>query len=150
MGGKRVAKTALVGVLGIAPVCGTGYVFLRLTGIIDPDACISERLKTMPNLSGAKVEIDYTNCDTLAKDEAISVYFSRATVMEESWFENWWNHRILIFRYDPGRHSDPPVIGSPDKDRILISIPEISSVAFRSEKWRDISIDYKIAHVMNP
>ena len=57
---------------------GTRYVFLRLAGIIDPDVCLSERMQTMPNLSGAKVEIVYTNCDTLAKDESISVYFSRS------------------------------------------------------------------------
>ena len=78
MGRKKVAKTILVGVAGILTVSGAGYVFLRLAGIIDPGACITERMKTVPNLSGAKVEIIYTNCDTLAKDEAVSIYFSRA------------------------------------------------------------------------
>jgi len=141
MGRKKVAKIILVGVAGIVAVSSAGYVFLRLAGIIDADACVSERMKTMPNLSGAKVEIIYTNCDTLAKDEAISVYFSRAAATEESWFANWRNHRTLIFRYDPGRPSDPPIIESPGKDRIVISIPEVSSVALRGDKWRDISID---------
>jgi hypothetical protein len=151
MGGKRVAKTILVIAVSIVAVLGVGYLFLRVTGIIDPDACISERMKTMPNLSGAKVEIVYTNCDTLAKDEAISVYFSRAAVTEESWFANWRNHRTLVLRYDPGRPSDPPAIDSAAKDRILISIPEVSSVALQHQKWRDISIDYKIDGVMkNP
>ena len=150
MGGKKVANTTLVIAVSIVAVLGVGYLFLRLTGIIVPDACISERMKTMPNLSGTKVEIVYTNCDTLAKDEAISVYFSRAAVKEDSWYAKWFNRRTLVFRYDPGRPSGPPVIESLRKDRVLISIPEVSSVAIRGDKWRDISIDYKIEHVMNP
>ena len=61
------------------------------------------------------------------------------------------NHRTLVLRYDAGRPSDPPAIDSPDKDRILISIPEVSSVGLQHQKWRDISIDSKIDRVMkNP
>jgi len=96
MGRKKVAKTILVGIAGIVAVSCAGYVFLRLAGIIDPDACVSERMKTVPNLSGAKVEIVYTNCDTLAKDEAISVYFSRAAVTEESWFAEPQNSHFSL------------------------------------------------------
>ena len=150
MGRKKVAKIIVIGVVGVVAVCGTGDEFLRLAGIIDPDACISEPMQTMPNASGAKVETIDTNCDTLAKDEAISVYFSRASVNDGAWYGRWFNRRTLVFRYDPGRPSGPPVVELPGKDRIVISIPEVSSVAFRSEKWRDISIDYKIEHVMNP
>jgi len=150
MGSKKLAKTTLVIAVSVVAALGVGYLFLRLTGIIIPDACIFERMKTMPNLSGAKVEIVYTNCDTLAKDEAISVYFSRAAAKEDSWYTKWFNRRTLVFRYDPGRPSDPPAIESLGEDRMVISVPEVSSVALRSEKWRDISIDYKIEHVMNP
>jgi hypothetical protein len=150
MGRSRVAKTVLIGVACVVAVSGAGDMFLRLTGIIDPDACISERMKTIPDLSGAKIDIIYTNCDTFAKDESIKVYFSQASVAEESWFANWRNHRTLIFDYDPGSHSDTPVIESLGKDRLMISIPEVSSVALRYQKWRDLFIDYKIDHIVNP
>ena len=96
MGRKKVAKIIVIGVVGIVAVCGAGYEFLRLAGIIDPDACISERMQTIPNLSRAKVETVYTNCDTLAKDEAISVYFSRASVNDGTWYGKWFNRRIGV------------------------------------------------------
>lgn len=78
MGSKRVAKWVLVCATAIMLVLGARYVFLRLTGIITPDACISEDLKTIPDLSGLRFEIEYTNCDTLPKDEAVSVYVATA------------------------------------------------------------------------
>jgi hypothetical protein len=147
---KKATKAVLIGGVGIVAVSAVGYLVLRLVGIITPDACISEEMKTMADLSDAKVEIVYTNCDTLVKDEAVSVYFSRAAVKEESWFAKWSNHRSLVFRYDSGRPSGPPAIESPGKDRILISIPEVSSVFLRCQKWRNVSIDYNIGHIDYP
>jgi hypothetical protein len=147
---KKVAKIILVGCAGIVAACGAGYVFLRPAGIMDPGACVSERMKTMPNLSGAKVEIVYANCDTLAKDEAISVYFSRAAEKEHTWYERWFNQRTLVFRYDPGRPSGPPSMESLSKDRIVISIPEVSSVAFQTRTWKNVSVGYDIRHIQYP
>ncbi|MFZ0935350.1 MAG: hypothetical protein ACLP6W_21915 [Bryobacteraceae bacterium] len=145
-----MAKWVLVCATAIMLVLGARYVFLRLTGIITPDACISEDLKTIPDLSGLRFEIEYTNCDTLPKDEAVSVYVATAA-KGKSWVPNWFNRRTLIFSYDPsGVDNSPPSIQASGKERILISVPEVSSVILQRRKWRNFSIDYRIAHNMNP
>jgi hypothetical protein len=147
MANRKLVKTMVLCVVGIA----AGYAILRLSGIIDPGACISEQLQTVPNLSGTRIEIVYTNCDILAKSEAISVYFSRATAQGESWLARWMNRRTLVFRYDPGRPDNPlPSVTHPSKSKILISVPEVSSVAYQNRIWRDISIEYAIGKVYYP
>ena len=150
MENKRIAKTILISCVCLVVMFGAGYIFLRLIGIVDPNACISEDRMTVPDLSGTKVEVIYMNCDTLAKDEAISVYFSQAPINGESWFAKWHNHRELVFRYDPGFYSNSPLIQSPEKGRITISVSDISQILFQRQNWRNISIDYKIEHVINP
>lgn len=151
MGNKKLLKALSFADLGIVVVLGAGYAILRLAGIIDPAFCISEDLQPVPRLSEAKVEIVYTNCDTLAKDEAISVYFSRPTVQGESRVSTWLNRRTLIFRYDPGRSDNPsPSITHSSKSTILISVPEVSSVIYQNRAWRGMSIEYAIGKVYCP
>jgi hypothetical protein len=150
MESKRAVNRVLISVAGIIVVLGAAYGFLRFTGIIAPNACLSEELKTIPNLSGMRFDIEYTNCDTLVKDEAVSVYVTPAS-KEQSWIAKLFNRKTLIFRYDPGRaDSLPPSIQASAKERILISIPEVSSVIYQSRKWRKVFIDYRIEHNMNP
>jgi hypothetical protein len=151
MGHKKLAKAILVSIIGTVVVLGVRYVFLHPLGRADPDACISEEMMTIPDLAGAKIEIVYTNCDTLVKDEAVKVYFSRAAVKGESWFARWRNHRTLVFCYDPGgrafAHMPLPSITHPSPSTILISIPEVSSILFKTRKWENMSIDYAIGKV---
>ena len=52
--------------------------------------------------------------------------------------------------YDPGRPGDPPVIGTQGKDRIEISIPEVSFILLRRQKWRNVFIDYNIGRIDYP
>jgi len=50
------------------------YVVLLATGTIAlPFACLTEERASIPDLSGIAFEITYTNCDTIAKQEVISV-----------------------------------------------------------------------------
>ena len=148
---KKLVKTILVSAVGLVMVLGGGYVFLRLIGIIDPDACISQEMMTIPDLAGAKVEVVYTNCDTLAKDESVKVYFSRAAVNGESWFARWRRHRTLVFWYDPGGRgfADMPLpsITHPSPSTILISIPKACDVEYESRKWENMSINYAVRKV---
>ena len=148
---KGIAKTIGIGVIGVAIFWGAWRVVLRLTGIDDPNTCISEEPKTIPDLSGMKVEIVYTNCDTLAKQEDVSVYFSPAVQGKKSWFAKWTNQRTLVFRYDPDRSDAPlPSITNPSQSTILISIPEVSSVSYQNRKWKSMSINYEIGKVDYP
>jgi hypothetical protein len=114
------------------------------------DACLTEVLKTIPDLSGMKFEITYENCDTLAKEEAVTVYVSKA-VAGNSLFSRWSNRKTPIFCYDPARYDNPPpLVQASGKDKILISIAEVSSVSLQRHKWRDISIDYSSGHIYYP
>jgi hypothetical protein len=144
---KKFARTTVIGLICAAALVSVGFVVHRLSG--DPEACISEDMKTIPDLSGVKVEVVYTNCDTLAKEESIDIYFSR--VSRESWFANWRNHRALVFSYDPGRSDRPlPSVARPSDSSIVISVPEISSVIHQSRDWQDVSITYKLGKVDYP
>jgi hypothetical protein len=111
--------------------------------------CMTEELKTIPNLSGMRFEVTYTNCDTLAKEEEVTVYVSRAPVKGESLAARWSNRKTPIFRYVPGRLGAPSIEASGD-DRILISIPDISSVYRQVRTWQNVHIDYSIGHIYYP
>jgi hypothetical protein len=95
-----------------------------------------------------KVEATYTNCDTFAKEEVVSVYISRAAAPGEAFLARWLSQKTLIFRHDPGRPDNPPPsITANGRGRILISIPEVSSVLLETKQWHDISVDYNIGHI---
>jgi hypothetical protein len=148
---RRIGKTIGIGAISVLILWGAWRAFLRFTGVNDPNACISEQLKTIPDLAGARVEIVYTNCDTLAKQENVSVYFSPAAVKGKSWFTKWTNRRALVFRYDPGRPDNPlPSITRPSQSTILISIPEVSSISYQNRKWANMSVNYDIGRVDYP
>ena len=113
------------------------------------DACLSEELATIPNLDNVRFEVIYTNCDTLAKDEAIRVYMSPA-VVAGNWFANWEKQRELVFQYDPGGNLKPPAILASSNNSILISVYDISSISVQRRTWRNISMSYKIGHIAYP
>jgi hypothetical protein len=140
---KNVAKTALIGFVLVLAVFIAAYFFMRQIDTAEPNACISEEKMTVPDLSGTKIEVVYTNCDTLAKTESISIYFSQAK--RKSRLAQWQDHRALVFRYDPGRYDNPlPSITRPSPSTILISIPEVSSILYQSRDWEDISVVYNL------
>ena len=147
MAGKRLV---LISAAGILAAIGAGYGLLQLPDLGSADACLSEELAAIPNLLDAKFEIIYTNCDTLAKDEAIRVYMSPAVVSGKSWFASWQKQRELVFQYDPGMDRIPPVIEASGNNRVLISVSDVSSISVQRPTWRNISINYRIRHVAYP
>ena len=147
---KNWLKPVLVCGAVVLLLLGAGYAILRATGIVSPGACVSEDRGMVPNLFGAKLEVVYTNCDTLAKDESIRVYVSRATVKGESWFARKFNRRELILDYDPGTDERPPVIAASGDHRILISVPSASQVFAQRRGWRNVAIDYKFDRIVRP
>lgn len=114
----------------------------------DPNtwACSSETRMTLPDISGGEFEVIYTNCDTVAKDESISVYVSA-----RSWVAKLLAKKTLLFRYDPAISNSPlPSIKPSGQNRILISIPRVSSISFQSRKWGAIEVDYEIGKIDYP
>ena len=141
---------ALVCTAAILTALGAGCGLLRLTELGSADDCLSEELAVIPNLDDARFEIIYTNCDTLAKDEAIRVYTSPAIVAGKSWFASWQKQRELVFQYDPGRDRGPPAIEASGNNGVLISVPAVSSISVQQRSWRKISIIYRIGHIDYP
>ena len=103
------------------------------------------------NISGGDFEITYTSIDRIAKDEFISVSVSQAAASREPFFAKRFRRKTLIFRYDPGAWDSPlPSISASGPNRVLISIPEVSSLISQSRNWGNVSIDYDIGHVDYP
>lgn len=132
---------------GLVGGFAAGYAFSVLfSGTTIPGACLSDQLENLPDVSGLRLEVEYTNCDTLAKDEAVSVYVSEAHQGARD-----SNRRTLVFRYDPGGvQNQPPAITASGNHRILISVPEVSSISVQRRKWREVAIDYNIKKNMYP
>lgn len=122
--------------MGLAPTQGTRF---------------TETKMSVRNLAGADFEVTYTNADTLAKEEFISVYASNANEGKTSWLRRIFVGKTLLFRYDPAMvEGTLPTITSSGPRKINISIPRISSVIFQREKWGNLSINYDIGRIDYP
>jgi hypothetical protein len=142
---KSYIVSVVVAFGGICAMCfGIQFIGTRI-------ACQAEQRLKIEDPSGFIFEVVDESCDTLGKDEAISVY-ARKAVPKGAWaFWGWRDQRMLLFRYDPGRFDNPlPSITHPSQTKILISIPEVSSIVYQSHKWENLSVNYDIGRVDYP
>jgi len=149
---RNSSRRALALLASVVFVIGIAYIFLTKVGMVPtPSTCMTESKVRITNLSGGDFEITDTDCDFLAKEEFVSVYVSRARTNGGSLLAKWFRGKTLLFRYDPAMLDSPlPVIRASGSNRILISIPRVSSVMFQSKKWNNVSIDYEIEQVDFP
>jgi hypothetical protein len=104
------------------------------------DACVSSTISTM-YVAGLGFRVEDTDCDTLAKEEWVSVYGSA----------DRGRGRTLLFKYDPGSYPLPPTtIQVPDPQTILIAVPRVSEVLFQLDSWNNHAIRYDIGHIDYP
>jgi len=131
---------------------GASYTTMVMTGRVNfPFACISAERATIPDISGMRFDITYTNCDVLAKQEAISVYVSAAKRAGSPLLDKLFRARSLLFRYDPDKDNSPlPQIKVLSDNTIIISVPAVSSINYQSQSWRRVSVKYNIGHVDYP
>jgi hypothetical protein len=146
------SRKAIACSAGAIVLLGVGYVFLASIGMAPtPYTRMTETRMKIRNLSGEDFEVTYTNSDSLAKEEFVSVYVSKAGVNGESWVAKWFRNKTLLFRYDPAMWNSPlPAISVSGPNRILISIPRISSIIFQRRSWGNVSIDYEIGQIDYP
>lgn len=117
------------------------YVWLDLLGLApSPYTCITEVHGKVSNLAGFDFEVSETDCDVLAKDAAISVFASKPGQP----------HKTLLFKYDPGGVEPDPVITWIGQHTVQISVPWISSVFFRRDGFKGLSVVYKIDKIDYP
>jgi hypothetical protein len=111
------------------------YLYFAMMGLAPtPYDCITETRGRISGVSGFDFEISETDCDTLAKDAAISIFASRPGQAR----------KVLLFKFDPAYDDLMPVITSVDQHTVQISIPRISSLFLRRDKLKDLFIIYKI------
>ncbi len=111
------------------------YLWLVMIGLAwTPYTCITEVRGRTTDVSGFDFEVSETNCDTFAKTVTISVFASRPGRPR----------KVLLFKFFPAFNDKLPVVSAVDQHTVRISIPEISSLAFRREKLGDLSVNYSI------
>ncbi len=145
---KPVARSVFRGILALGLVYA-GWLAVR--SAITRSLCGQEETRKVEELSGLRFEVTYLSCDTFAKDEAIRVYVDRVA-SDKFWSLARWRHkRTLLFRYDPSAENSPlPAVTRPSPSTILISIPEVSSIAYQNRKWENLTVDYKLGRVDYP
>ena len=108
----------------------------------------SETKLDLSDVSGADIEVVYTNSDSLAKQEGISVYISKASKGKAAWVGKAFRRKVLLFKYDPGSPDEAlPSIISPAVNRLVISVPRVSSISFQRKQWNGISVAYQIGRI---
>jgi hypothetical protein len=120
--------------------------------LIFPGVCVSENEATIPNVDGMEFNVVYENCDTLAKEEDVYVYVSRAA-SGEWYFPRWLHRRTLLVSYDPGGRYEvplPPIQVVGDKN-ILISIPAVGEAPYiLARRWHAVDIEYATSRKASP
>jgi hypothetical protein len=144
----RVLRFAgVVALLAITCVIFVRDARVAMFRLIFPGVCVSENEATIRNIDGMEFNVVYENCDTLAKEEDVYVYVSKAS-SGEWFFTRWLNRRTLLVSYDPnGRYEVPlPTIQLADEKKILISIPAVGGDApyIQTRRWHDVDIEYDI------
>jgi hypothetical protein len=142
---KRTAIYIVGTILSIAAI------FVMFRAAVSRFTCQTEERLTIDDPAGFTFEVEYKSCDTLAKDEVISVYATKVASKGVGLFSRWRDQRTLLFRYDPGRWDNPlPSITRPSRSAILISVPEVSSIGYQNREWEKMSVNYAIGRVDYP
>jgi hypothetical protein len=112
--------------------------------------CTTETQSKFENVAGWDFEAEDSSCDTLAKDEEVRVFAVPAQA-KNSRLGKLLARRRLIFAYDPWTSgSDGLMVQTRDANRILISLPQASSIFEKDRTLGEIAIDYDIGRVDYP
>jgi hypothetical protein len=139
------------GIYFVAALLFIAAAFLTIRFAVPRFTCQAEERLRIDDPAGFRLEVEYKNCDTLAKEESISVYATKVASESSGLFSRWRDQRTLLFRYDPGRWDSPlPSITRPSQSEILISVPEVSSIGYQNREWEKMSVNYAIGRVDYP
>lgn len=131
-----VAIVVAGGLLTVAVLFSLGPEFVRSM------ATETETRAVIEDVAGLTFEVTYTNEDTLAKSEFISVYARSPGSTQR---------KRLLFQYDPGggRTPNPDVIQL-DGRTVLIHVDGASSILCESPRSDGIAFKYRVDHIVYP
>jgi hypothetical protein len=121
-------------VAAILPLAALYWVLVAGVG-----SCLTETLKRFSNVSGYDFEVTHTGCDFIAKDESVRVLVSSGARTQQT----------LLFKYDPAVQA-LPVVELVGANAFRISVPRISSLIYRRDRWENLSFDYDIGSIEYP
>ena len=130
----RIGKAGLWLLAALSPF-GCIYLLLAET------ACITETRKRISDLTGFDFEVSETDCDTLAKDAAISVFVSKA------------GHRrkALLIKYVPSSYlSALPSIRQTGGETFDITIEKVADIFCYTRTWKNLHFNYAINVIEYP
>ncbi len=109
-------------------------------------ACTSTARGGLGNVSGWDFEIEESHCDLVSRNTAITVYASPT-----GGSHGWFHRRKLLFRYTPGAADDLlPSFEVSGPNRILITVPEVSSVSVKQQTLGNVAVNYHIGRIEYP
>ena len=101
-------------------VLGTVLLLVAIRFLTNRMVCETEVRAKMTDASGLTYEVESTACDTLAKDEAVSVYVETKLSTAPWLFPKLRGERTLLFRYEPGKGDPLPSITRPSQSTIRL------------------------------
>jgi hypothetical protein len=148
----RVVVISLL-ILFAAPIgLWVGYTQLKgySSNPLTYSSCITTSKAKVSNVAGWDFEVEDTNCDTLAKDEAVRVFAIRSDANRSSW-TRFLARRRLVFQYDPWNQDElVPNIAATGNNDILISIPRVSYIYKQNRLIGHTAVAYDIKKVDYP
>ena len=93
----------------------------------------------LPDISGLHLLLIRMSCDTFGNDVSVSLVVSKKPTSKGD----------IIFKYDPNERSPIPTVALTGS-HMQIAVPSVSSIYFKAQKWRGLSIDYEIGSVVYP
>jgi hypothetical protein len=132
----RLVRTFVIVFVSCAALLGSCAVVFLWRG----PPCLTETRNKIADLSGYNFEISDTYCSAIAHTASMSVYGAKKGERKQT----------LLFKFDPIDWIDLPTISIPDEDRLVISVPWVSSIFERRFRWHGMQIEYDIGKVTNP
>lgn len=149
---KTVVKVIVVALfIAFAIPIGLWVGYTQLKGYssnpLTYSSCITTSEAKFSDVAGWDFEVEDTNCDTLAKDEAVRVFAVRSDANRSSWIR-FLARRRLVFQYDPWNQDElVPSITATGKDDIMISIPRVSYIYEQNRLIGHTAVAYDVRKV---
>ncbi len=114
--------------------------YLAIFFVVLAPSCVTIIEKKISDLSGFDFEIDTTVCFGIGSWVDSKIMAAKKGK----------KRRTLLVKYGPIAQVALPTISVPEKDRIVIAIPWVSSVHAKRNRWRGMRIDYEIGKITYP
>jgi hypothetical protein len=127
-----------IGTVALAAVLDLTYLALAFAGMAPtPYDCITGIRRTIADPSGLDFEISETNCDSIAKQDAMVVSVTKRGS----------GKKAALFVFDPIYWIALPSVSVDAARTIVISVPRVGSVLSQARDWNGMPVRYDIGRI---